>query len=520
MGREKGISGFAVLVAAAALLLLAVPGSAAAAVITPNTTADQFNTDPSLCSLREAVSSANTNSNATAPGCLAGSGADTIQLAPGTYELTIPIASDNVGSGDLEVTGPLTVEGLPGGPVTIDAKQTDRLFQAFGDLTIDGITLTGGFADAPGPSIAATGGAIAASSGPVVTLTDSAVVANRADGSGGGINVPGDLTLTNVTVSDNVSTEQGGGGINVSGAGSALTLDHVTVAGNRAVVNGTTSGGDFAGGFVISNMAAATVHNSIIAGNSESSTAENVPNCQSSGGATITSGGGNVIGELGTCGFTPVMGQDEVDVVDPGLAPVGDYGGPTLTLALLVGSTAIDHGVATCQTVDQRGFTRAGQGSTCDAGAYELLDDDADGDGILDTADNCPAAVNADQADLDGDTQGDACDPDDDGDSVLDAADNCPTVVNADQTNNDGDGQGNACDPDDDNDAVLDAADSCPTQAGPTSNGGCPAPVTQPGTTTVNPLCAPLRKKLKAAKKRGDKPKVRKFRRKLRRLGC
>ena len=53
-----------------------------------------------------------------------------------------------------------------------------------------------------------------------------------------------------------------------------------------------------------------------------------------------------------------------------------------------------------------------------------------------------------------------------------------------------------------------------------------PVPVTgtQPATvtpaTTPNPACASLRKKLKAAKKRGDKPAIRKIRKKLRKLDC
>ena len=41
---------------------------------------------------------------------------------------------------------------------------------------------------------------------------------------------------------------------------------------------------------------------------------------------------------------------------------------------------------------------------------------DADGDGVPDNLDNCPGVVNPDQADLDGDGSGDACDPDIDGD--------------------------------------------------------------------------------------------------------
>ena len=92
---------------------------------------------------------------------------------------------------------------------------------------------------------------------------------------------------------------------------------------------------------------------------------------------------------------------------------------------------------------------------------------DQDGDGVTDSADNCPAVSNANQADLDQDGQGDACDSDDDNDTVADGQDNCPLVANPNQENNDGDGLGDACDPDDDNDTVADGPDNCPLIANP-----------------------------------------------------
>ncbi|MCC7382395.1 MAG: amidohydrolase family protein [Deltaproteobacteria bacterium] len=95
--------------------------------------------------------------------------------------------------------------------------------------------------------------------------------------------------------------------------------------------------------------------------------------------------------------------------------------------------------------------------------------DDQDGDGVLDSADNCPSVFNAPreldqgaQPNLDSDPLGDACDPcpfstdnsgcpppnpnDRDGDTVDDAQDNCPGSPNTDQADADGDMVGDACD--------------------------------------------------------------------------
>lgn len=66
-------------------------------------------------------------------------------------------------------------------------------------------------------------------------------------------------------------------------------------------------------------------------------------------------------------------------------------------------------------------------------------------------------------------------DADADSDGVGNATDNCPAVSNSNQANFDGDSQGNACDTDDDNDGVLDADDAFPldaTQSSAASGGG------------------------------------------------
>src|SRR5687767_11535259 len=97
----------------ALMLALMLPGAGTvhAASITVTTTVDELNADGD-CSLREAISAATTDTAVDA--CVAGSGADTITVPAGTYNLTM---------GDLDLID-VTINGTGAGSTII--KQIGR----------------------------------------------------------------------------------------------------------------------------------------------------------------------------------------------------------------------------------------------------------------------------------------------------------------------------------------------------------------------------------------------------------
>ncbi len=367
-GEGKGFPRWVALVAVCACV--AAPVSAHAAVVAPNTTTDEYDTvSDATCSLREAVRSIEQATNFG--GCTA-SGSynsnDTVQLPPGEYKLTIPPGMDDFATGDLTFLGTVAITALPGGPVEIDGNLADRLFQFSGSLAIDGVTLTRGLVNDPAMGSSVSGGAIFSSSGSSLTISDTTIAGNTADGFGGALAVNGPTSLTNVTISGNTTTELGGGGIE-AGPVATLALKHVTLTGNRSTLDSPAQS-VLAGG-LLSQTSAATLHNSIIAGNTDANTTLDAPDCQ----GALTSQGGNVIGDDTGCTFTS-MPTDDVGTtgspLDPLLGPLADNGGTTFSHSLRTGSPAIDNGVATCLTGDQRGYPRP-TGPSCDSGAYELF---------------------------------------------------------------------------------------------------------------------------------------------------
>jgi hypothetical protein len=141
--------------------------------------------------------------------------------------------------------------------------------------------------------------------------------------------------------------------------------------------------------------------------------------------------GGGIVG----CAQTPGDGIAVVrmgSIVNEAILWLHEYGHNT-GLGHANGSARIMYGAI---TGNNRGLT-AGECNTYHNPVFDnaftnaILTDtgactDDDGDEVQDGVDNCPGAANANQADFDGDSSGDACDPDDDNDGVPDETDCAP----------------------------------------------------------------------------------------------
>ena len=202
-----------------------------------------------------------------------------------------------------------------------------------------------------------------------LTMTACTISGNSSIGAGGGLlnTNYSTATLTNCTISGNTATTNGGGVYNnllYAPTGSdptTVTLINCTISGNSASDNG--------GGIYNGANATFNIGNTIVAINVATTSG---PDAQ----GIVVSKGNNLIGT--TDGSTGWVGSDltgsTAQPIDPLLAPLGNYGGPTETMPLLPGSLAIDAGntalIPTGVTTDQRGLPRIVSG-TVDIGAFE-----------------------------------------------------------------------------------------------------------------------------------------------------
>ena len=204
------------------LLFVYVSSPAWAATITVNSTADP-GTDDAQCTLREAITSANTDT--AFGGCLTGSGDDVINIGvTGTVNLTaeLPDLSSNIeivgpGEDQLTVTRPDTAERF-------------RIFTVTGDttvVTISGMTISNGNT----LEVDDRGGGISNEDNGSLTITDSSISGNKAEDDGAIRNL-GTLEVSNSTLSGNTSNGTAGGIYNDNEA--TATVSDSTFSGNSA----------------------------------------------------------------------------------------------------------------------------------------------------------------------------------------------------------------------------------------------------------------------------------------------
>ena len=298
-----------------------------------------------------------------------------------TNIVTVLLNSPLVISSDVNLVGPgaaaLTISGNGAGPlisVTNNASIT-----ASGITFTNGFSANGGVASIPtyglftdcvfkGNTASAMGGALYVPDTGFLWLINCTLSANHA-ANGGAIDVLGGAELDNCTVTAN-SASSTGGGLRLEGA-SSVTLYSCTIAGNSA-----SSGG----GIEVDDSGSLSLQNTIVADNTIGALGSG-PDIRNTSINSIQSSGYNLIGRADSLnGWQPsdLLGSI-AHPLNPLLARLQDYGGPTPTMALLPGSPAIDTGLSTFAG-DQRYLPRqqnilnlpSSPGDTSDIGAFEV----------------------------------------------------------------------------------------------------------------------------------------------------
>jgi hypothetical protein len=217
----------------------------------------------------------------------------------------------------------------------------------------------GAYGGGGGGGGAGLGGALFNAIGGAVTITNSTLSGNSADGGNGG----GHFRYGNALGGNGGS----GFGAAVFSNGGTVTITSSTVAANAASGGTGLSAGSGRAGGVYVNAGAARIDSTIVAQN----TADVSRGPDVSG--VFTDSGHNLIGNTaGSTCFSPLT----ITGVNPLLNPLGNYGGATQTMSLNSGSLALNTGDrVNGVTVDQRGAQRGpaglNAGSAPDIGAWE-----------------------------------------------------------------------------------------------------------------------------------------------------
>ncbi len=310
------------------------------------------------CTLRDAVQSANSLA-----------GADTIQFGSavaGTINLS-------AASGALLVTDPVAITGPGADMLTIRAATSPanefRVFDVAdtaGDVTLDGLTVTGGrvTSDAGGAirfqsagmlsirnsvvsgNVANNGGGIYSQFDGTVSITSSTISGNTATyGPGGGIhNVEGNTTLASSVVSGNAAYGSGGGVF--SPYAGTVTLTDSEISSNRVTEPGYHGGGLYSGEGDV------TISGSTISGNTSPGDAGGIYNFGGIVSITATTihdnqagySGAGIFNYSGELSLTDSSIRDNTSLYGDGGGISNDRGGVTLARSTISGNNSVTDG--------------------------------------------------------------------------------------------------------------------------------------------------------------------------------
>ena len=337
---------------------------------------------PGDCSLRGAISSAIDG--------------DTITFAPNLF---LPESPQTIllGGSDIIVSSDVTITGPGADQLTIDAGGASRVLTltdvtasvsgltlkggngastlfntsggAFlslnGSVTLDGLRITGNSV-----TTGAGGGALFGGTGHVIknSTFDNNHVTGGAFAACGALELTGSVTLTNVTISGNSATGQGGG----------LCLFSAGVIRNSTITNNQSA--DHGGGLYAGNIGTLDIGSTIISGN----TAPIRPEVSIDSGTPVSSGFnliGDAAGDAQDTGVSISYLSSDILNMPPLLGPLANNGGSTFTHKPQHGFAGHDKGCAFGSTTDQRAMPRTADwpnipNSSCDGtdiGAFEIL---------------------------------------------------------------------------------------------------------------------------------------------------
>jgi hypothetical protein len=249
-----------------------------------------------------------------------------------------------------------------------------------GNVAEGGVGSVGDLGDRSGRGGNGMGGGLYVTGGAEVAIYNSTLSGNEALGGPGGGGAPYNSGMPPMAELPGDGGDAFGGGIYVDHGTVSITSG--TIASNSSVAGpGGTGGpasdptgnpGSGTAGGILNAGGTVTLADTILAINNASTSNPDVQ-------GAIQSNGYNLIKNPGGGTFTGNTSTDELNT-DPRLGPLENNGGPTETRALLAGSPAINAGdpnysATGFDATDQRGFPRIVNGRV-DTGAYEVQADE------------------------------------------------------------------------------------------------------------------------------------------------